>query len=304
VEVTRRGDDGVISARREVILACGAIGSPQLLLLSGVGDVSELSKWQISPVLNLPGVGNNLQEHLTVRTMFRVSGAVTLNSQFSSLRGRLAMGLKYAFLRSGPLTMPPATVNAYIRSGVDQETPDIQLLAFPLTYDTAGDPPHKFPGFSVNVVLLRPASRGTVRLRSSDPNMPPAIHFNMMSNSLDRDPIVAGIKRVREICSAPSLHRFRPTEFVPGPDLRDDLELSSRLGHIAQTSCHAAGTCKMGNDAMAVVDPRLKVRGLDGLRVVDASIMPAIVSGNTNAVAIMIGEKGADLIRSDQHLMG
>jgi choline dehydrogenase len=300
VEFIRDGVEGFVPAAVEVVLAAGAIGSPQLLSVSGVGRGDELNRFGIPIVHELPGVGENLQEHLTVRTMFRLANTRTLNNQFSGQAGRILMGLEFALLRRGPMTTPPATVNAYIKTEASKAAPDIQLLAFPMTYDTASVRPHVFPGFSINVVLLRPESRGSVRLNSSEGREAPAIQFNLASAPRDIDPVVAGIRKVREICAASALDRFRPREFAPGAELHSDADLAASIGRIGQTSCHATGTCKMGSDPMAVVDARLKVRGMAKLRVVDASIMPTIVSGNTNAAAIMIGEKGSDMIRYDR----
>jgi choline dehydrogenase len=300
VEIVRDGATDFVPAAVEVVLAAGAIGSPQLLLVSGVGEGSELNRFGIPVVHELPGVGRNLQEHLTVRAMFRLANTRTLNNQVSSRLGRILMGLEFALLRRGPMTMPPGTVNAYIKSAPSKPYADLQLLTFPMTYDAPGAPPHLFSGISVNVILLRPESRGSVRLNSSDNQEPPIIHFNLGSAPEDLDPIVSGIKKVREICAASPLSRFQPQEFTPGPEFIADRDIAASIGRIGQTSCHAVGTCKMGSDTMAVVDARLKVRGMEGLRVVDASIMPTVISGNTNATAIMIAEKGTDMIRGDR----
>jgi choline dehydrogenase len=232
--------------------------------------------------------------------MFRLANTRTLNNQVSSRLGRILMGLEFALLRRGPMTMPPGTVNAYIKSAPSKPYADLQLLTLPMTYDAPGAPPHLFSGISVNVILLRPESRGSVRLNSSDNQEPPIIHFNLGSAPEDLDPIVSGIKKVREICAASPLSRFQPQEFTPGPEFIADRDIAASIGRIGQTSCHAVGTCKMGSDTMAVVDARLKVRGMEGLRVVDASIMPTVISGNTNATAIMIAEKGTDMIRGDR----
>lgn len=300
VEFVRDGVADFVPATIEVVLAAGAIGSPQLLSVSGVGNGSELNRLGIPIVHELPGVGENLQEHLTVRTMFRLANTRTLNNQVSSRVGRILMGLEFALLRRGPMTMPPGTVNAFVKTSPSKAYADVQLLAFPMTYDTAGAQPHAFPGISVNVVLLRPESRGSVRLRSSDSREAPLIHFNLASVPEDLAPVVSGIKKVREICAASPLDRYQPQEFRPGPELVSDTDIAASIGRIGQTSCHAAGTCKMGSDITSVVDARLNVRGMNRLRVVDASIMPTVISGNTNAAAIMIAEKGADMIRDDR----
>lgn len=300
VAIERQGRQETVLACREVVLAAGAIGSPQILMLSGIGPAPHLKERGIEPVHHLPEVGANLQEHLTVRAAFRVSGARTVNGAFHSRLSRAKALLDFLMFRKGLLTMPPGTVNAFVRSSPAAETADVQLLAFPMTYDLPGEPPHRFPGFSVNVVLLRPESRGSVRLKSPDPQVAPAIHFGFLSAERDRAPVVAGLKMVRAICAAPALARFRPQEIRPGPEVAGDEALGHAVSRLGQSSCHAAGTCRMGVEETAVVDPRLRVRGIDALRVVDASIMPRLVSGNTNAPAMMIGEKGAAMILADR----
>jgi choline dehydrogenase-like flavoprotein len=223
----------------------------------------------------------------------------TVNNDFHSYFARTRAGIQFALFRRGLLTMPPGTVNAFIRSSDKHRTADVQLLAFPMSYDQPGDPPHKAPGFSVNVVLLRPKSRGSIQLKSGEASAAPAIRFGLMSHPDDRDQLVAGLRRLRTIVNSPALTRYRVSEIRPGPQFESDEALHERLEELAETSCHAVGTCKMGIDDTAVVDPRLRVKGVSGLRVVDASIMPTLVSGNTNAPAIMIGEKGAAMILED-----
>lgn len=300
VDYCRNGVDGSIAVDRELILAAGAIGSPHLLMLSGVGDAAALRDHGIGVVHHLPGVGANLQDHLAVRTMYKVSNTVTLNELASSLAGRVKMGLEYLLHRRGPLTIPPALVTAFVKSDASRATPDLQFVCYPLTYDTTGDPPHRFPGFTAGICLLHPESRGSITLKSNDPFAAPAIRLNFLSTPADRATAVAGVKAMREVCAAPAMRRFAPVEFAPGPGYQSDDELSAGIGRIGATIFHPVGTCKMGSDNGAVVDARLRVHGVDGLRVVDASIMPTIISGNTNATTIMIGEKASDMILEDR----
>jgi choline dehydrogenase len=300
LDYSRKGIDGSVAADRELILAAGAIGSPHLLMLSGIGDAAKLAEHGIDPVHHLPGVGANLQDHLAVRTMYKVSNTVTLNEQASSLTGRVKMGLEYLLHRRGPLTIPPALVTAFVKSDASRATPDLQFVCYPLTYDATGDPPHTFPGFTAGICLLRPESRGSITLKSNDPFAAPAIRLNFLSTAADRATAVAGVKAMRTVCGAPAMRRFSPVEFAPGAGYQSDEELSAGIGRIGATIFHPVGTCKMGSGDGAVVDARLRVHGIDGLRVVDASIMPTIISGNTNATTIMIGEKAADMIREDR----
>ena len=300
VDYRQRGINASVEADGEVILAAGAIGSPHLLQLSGVGDARALLAHGIRPLHDLPGVGLNLQDHLTVRSMYRLGNAKTLNQQLSSMSGRVGMALQYALFRRGPMTMSPGIVAAFVKSDASQATADLQLVGYPLTYEALGDPPHQFSGISLAVWLLRPESRGSIRLRSPDPYEAPAIKLNLLSARRDRDKAVAGLKMIRTICAAPAMAKMSAVEFVPGPGCRTDHELADAVSRYAGAAFHTSGTCKMGQDAYAVVDERLRVRGINGLRVVDASIMPTIVSGNTNAAAIMIGEKGAAMILEDR----
>lgn len=297
--VRRGGRELHIKATREAILSAGSVGSPQILMLSGIGDTPALRQHGIDTVQHLPGVGANLQDHIAIRTMLRVKDTVTLNQQASSLFGRAKMGLDYIFNRRGPLTIPPALVNAFVRSDPSQPTPDLQFVCYPITYDKLGDPPHAFPGFTAGVCVLHPESRGSVRLKSGNPLDAPAIHLNFLDTEKDRRTALTGLRALRKVCAAPALQRFSPEEFLPGHQVQDDATLLDGIQKMAGTIFHPVGTCKMGSDAYSVVDERLCVRGVQGLRVVDASIMPTIISGNTNATAIMIGEKASDMILED-----
>ncbi len=289
-------------ARHEVILAAGAIGSVQILQLSGVGPAAELKKLGIPIVLDKPGVGGNLQDHLQLRLIYKVSGIKTLNETYQSLFQRALMGLDYALFRHGPLTMAPSQLGLFTRSDPKRERANIQFHIQPLSLDKFGDPLHAFPAFTASVCNLQPTSRGAVRLRSSDSADKPAIKLNYLSTDEDRRVAVDSIRVARRIAHAPALKPYNPLEHLPGPQVGDDdASLMKAAGDIGTTIFHPVGTAKMGRDTdpSAVVDARLRCIGLDGLRVVDASVMPTITSGNTNSPTIMIAEKGAAMILED-----
>jgi choline dehydrogenase len=289
--------------RGEVILAAGSIGSIQLLKLSGVGAGAELQNFGIPVVLDKPGVGENLQDHLQLRLIYKVSGARTLNETYHSLIGRARMGLDYALFRRGPLTMAPSQLGLFTRSDPARERANIQFHVQPLSLDKFGDPLHEFPAFTASVCNLQPTSRGFVRLRSTAPSDKPVIKPNYLATDADRRVAVDSIRVARRIAAQPALARYKPIEYLPGPAVgNDDAALAKAAGDIGTTIFHPVGTAKMGraNDAMAVVDERLRVIGLERLRVVDASVMPTITSGNTNAPTMMIAEKGAAMIREDR----
>jgi choline dehydrogenase len=300
VHVRRGGGEAYAAVKGELILAAGAIGSPQLLQLSGVGPAGLLEEHGILPVHVLGGVGANLQDHLQLRLIYRVEGTRTLNEQASRLLARGWMGIEYFLFRRGPLTMAPSQLGAFAKSDPARATPDLQYHVQPLSLDKFGDPLHPFPAFTASVCNLRPESRGEVRIRSQEPGVAPAIRPNYLATEADRMVAAAAIRLTRRICAAPALARFRPAEFKPGPEFQSDAELAQAAGAIGTTIFHPVGTCRMGADPAAVVDDRLRVHGLEGLRVVDASIMPTITSGNTNAPVIMIAEKAADLIRNER----
>jgi choline dehydrogenase len=299
VELSHEGQPASITARREVILAAGAIGSPQLLQLSGIGPGALLQQHGISVVHELPGVGENLQDHLQLRLAFKVRGTRTLNEWASKLHGKARIALQYALARRGPMTMAPSQLGAFVRSDPARETPDLEYHVQPLSLDRFGEPLHSFPAFTASVCNLRPESRGHVRIKSPDPGAAPSIRPNYLSAEADQRVAAAAIRLTRRICAAPALQRFQPEEFKPGPQYQTEEELVRAAGDIGTTIFHPVGTCKMGGDPMAVVDDRLRVHGVAGLRVVDASIMPTITSGNTNAPTIMIAEKASDMIRED-----
>ncbi len=286
-------------AARTAEAAGEVIGSPHLLELSGIGRGALLQAHGISVRHDLPGVGENLQDHLQLRLCYKVRNTKTLNERANRLLGRLGIGLEYFLFRRGPMVMAPSQLGAFARSDPARETPDLQYHVQPLTLDRFGDPLHPFPAFTASVCNLRPTSRGSIHLKSSDARTQPAIAPNYLASEEDRRIAVAAIRLTRRICAAPALARFAPDEFKPGPAAQSDAELERAAGDIGTTIFHPVGTCKMGQDDAAVVDERLRVRGLAGLRVVDASIMPRITSGNTNAPTMMIAEKASDMIRED-----
>jgi choline dehydrogenase-like flavoprotein len=288
-----------ISAAREVILAAGAIGSPQILQLSGIGSGAALKPFGIEMRHELKNVGENLQDHLQVRCAYKVSGVKTMNERFQSLTQRAAFAAQYVFARRGPMTMAPSQLGAFVKSDPSRETPNLQYHVQPLTLPKFGEPLDPFPAFTASVANIRPTSRGFVRITSPDPDAHPEIRPNYLSTEEDRRVASDAIRVTRNIVSMPSLAQFRPEEFRPGPQIQGDDELAKAAGDIATTIFHPVGTCKMGIDDQAVVDPRLKVRGLQGLRVADASIMPTITSGNTNSPTLMIAEKAATMILED-----
>ncbi len=299
VEVVEKGTRHSHEARREIVLAAGSIGSPQILQLSGVGPGELLRRHGIEVVHELPGVGENLHDHLQVRNVYKVRNTTTLNRRANSLCGKAAMGLEYFLFRTGPLTMPPSQLGAFARSDPSQPSANMEWHVQPLSLDKFGDPLHRFDAITPSVCNLQPTSRGHVRIESPDPAAHPAITLNYLSTDHDRSVAVAGVRFTRRIMAADALARFEPEEWKPGPDLQSDDELVRAAGDLGTTIFHPVGTCKMGGDPLAVVDDRLAVHGVKGLRVIDASIMPRITSGNTNAPTVMIAEKGAEFIRED-----
>ena len=284
-------------AGAEVILAAGAINSPKILELSGIGQPAVMSALGIPVAHELPGVGENLQDHLQIRTVFKVRGTPTLNDMAGSLIGRARIALQYALTRSGPMSMAPSQFGMFTRSSPDRETPDLEYHVQPLSTDRLGDPLHPFPAITVSVCNLRPTSVGSVHATTVRPDIQPDIRLNYLSTAEDRRIAVASIRQARQIMTARALQTYAPEEWLPGPGSETDAELAAKAGDIATTIFHPVGTCRMGSDMDAVVDPTLKLRGIAGLRIVDASIMPRIVSGNTASPVIMIAERAADLIR-------
>ena len=289
----------ILHARREVILAAGAIGSPQILQLSGIGPGAMLQERGISVEHDLPGVGENLHDHLQIRTMYKVSNTVTLNTRVNSLFGKAAMGLEYLLFKTGPLTMPPSQLGAFAKSDASRESANMEWHVQPLSLDKFGDPLHTFNAITPSVCNLQPTSRGHVRVKTTDPLDAPAITLNYLSTEADRRVAVTGLRATRQIMKANALERFEPTEWKPGLEFESEDELLSAARDLGSTIFHPVGTCKMGHDELSVVDDRLAVRGIAGLRVIDASVMPRISSGNTNAPTVMIAEKGAAFILDD-----
>ena len=294
----RHPDHGlcVAPAAKETLLALGSIGSPQVLQLSGVGPAALLQELGVPVVLDSPGVGENLHDHLQVRIQYKVRHARTLNELSQSLWRKAAMGLEYLAFRTGPLTMPPSQLGAFAKSDSSQPTANIEWHVQPLSLDKFGDPLHPFPAITPSVCNLRPTSRGWVRATSPDPDVYPEIKLNYLSTPEDRRVAVDAIRFTRRIMAAPALAKYEPEEFRPGPALQADADLERAAGELGTTIFHPVGTCRMGSDPRAVVDDALRVLGVDGLRVIDASVMPTITSGNTNAPTYMIAEKGAELI--------
>jgi choline dehydrogenase len=295
VEYQHKGQKRQAYAACEVLLSAGAINSPQLLQLSGVGAKALLGKLDIPLVHDLPGVGENLQDHLQIRLVYKTSQR-TLNDEVNNWWKRAWVGIRYALTRTGPLTLAASQVAIFTRSNPAVERPDIQFHFQPLSADKPGEGAHKFSAFTSSVCQLRPYSRGNVLIKSKDPFIYPAIFPNYLSDKRDQQVVIDAIKVARSISQAPALQPHIKDEYVPGWQYQTDAELLQAAREYSQTIYHPVGTCKMGSDAMAVVDEKLRVQGVQGLRVVDASIMPEIVSGNTNAPTIMIAEKAADMI--------
>lgn len=296
VRFRHRGQPVEAMAGREVILSAGAVNSPKLLELSGIGRADVLGRLGLSVRHQLDGVGENLQDHLQIRTVFKVKHARTLNGRYHNLVSRAGMGLEYAVRRSGPLSMAPSQLGIFARSNPRLATPDLEYHVQPLSTDRLGEPLHRFEAVTVSVCNLRPESRGAIHMESPDPLAAPKIRPNYLSTENDRQVAANSIRHARALMRTRAVSHFEPEEFLPGPSFEDDADLANKAGDIATTIFHPVGTCRMGDDAMAVVDSQLRVRGLSGLRVVDASIMPSIVSGNTNSPVIMIAEKAAEMI--------
>jgi choline dehydrogenase len=297
----RQGADAPrdVVTTREVILAAGAVGSPQLLQLSGVADPARLQRCGVEPVHALPGVGENLQDHLQIRSIYRVRNTVTLNRRARTLWGKALMGLEYLLLRTGPLTMPPSQLGAFARSDPSQPSANIEWHVQPLSLERFGEPLHPYDAITPSVCNLRPSSRGSVWIRSPDPTDAPSIAPNYLATDDDQRVAVDGLRFTRRIMAAQPLARFEPEELKPGPARATDAALLDAARDLGTTIFHPVSTCRMGHDPLAVVDDRLRVHGIGRLRVIDASIMPTITSGNTNAPTVMIAEKGAAFVLED-----
>lgn len=290
-----------VAAGRETLLCAGSIGSVQILQRSGIGAADQLQQIGVTPTHDLPGVGANLQDHLQQRAIYKVSGAVTLNQTYYSLFGKARMGVDYALRRRGPLTMAPSQLGLFTRSSPDHTRANIQFHVQPLSLDKFGDPLHRFPAITVAACNLRPTSRGTIAIASPDPRAAPVIDPNYLASEDDRQVAADAIRVTRRLMAQPALARFRPDEYLPGPAY-PDADLARAAGDIGTTIFHPVGTARMGvsADRMAVTNGALQVHGLQGLRVIDASVMPTITSGNTNTPTLMIAAKGAELVARDQ----
>ncbi|MEC5325375.1 GMC family oxidoreductase [Aurantimonas sp. A3-2-R12] len=288
-------------AAREIVLSAGAVGSPAILERSGVGDADRLKDHGIAPVHHLPGVGENLQDHLQIRPIYKVDGIKTLNSEYKNLFRRAMMGVDYALRRRGPLTMAPSQVGAFVKSSPDQATANLEFHFQPLSLDDWGAGLHSFSAFTASVCNLRPTSRGSIHLTGARPEDAPDIAPNYLSTDEDRQVAVDSLKWARRIVEQSPLAPYRPEEYKPGAHVTSDEDMLVAAGDLGTTIFHPVGTAKMGieGDAMAVLDERLRVRGIRGLRVADASVMPSITSGNTNSPTIMIAEKAARMILDD-----
>jgi len=299
VEYLRGGVKTVARARREVILAGGTINSPQLLQLSGVGPRALLERHGIAVLHDAPGVGEALQDHFYVRTMWRCSRPITLNDDMASLWRQLGMGLRYLLQRRGPLAVSAGYAAAFVRTRPELTRPDAQIYFINFSTARRGGVLHPFSGFTVSVSQLQAQSRGWVRIRSADPGAAPAIHYNYLATEDDRRMMVEGLKFARRLVNTAPMRDYVAGEFLPGERVRTDEDWLAFCREAGDTVFHPTSTCRMGEDAGAVVDARLRAQGLAGLRVIDASVMPAVVSGNTNAAVIALAEKGADLVRAD-----
>jgi choline dehydrogenase len=287
------------SARKEILVSGGAYNSPQLLQLSGVGPAELLKQHGIDVVLDAPGVGNDLQDHLQVRLVMHCAQRITLNDIINHPVRRFLAGARYAAFRKGPLTIAAGTSGAFFKTNPRLASPDVQIHFLPFSTDKMGEKLHAFSGFSASVCQLRPESRGSLRIKSADPAAPPEIRINYLATETDRTAFVEGIKILRRILAAPALKPFVVGEVEPGPKVTSDEDILNFCRQRGSTVYHPTSTCRMGNDPLAVVDQRLRVRGIEGLRVVDASVMPDLMSGNTNAPTIMIAEKASDMILED-----
>ncbi len=297
-----RGESKRTLCDGEVVLAAGAIGSPQILQCAGIGAGARLREAGVTPVTELPGVGGNLQDHLQLRSVYQVRNVRTLNQQAGSLLGKVGIALEYLLSRSGPMSMSPSQLGAFARSDDAQPSPDLEYHVQPLSLDRFGEPLHRFPAFTASVCYLRPSSRGEVQITSPDPFAAPRIAPNYLSTDSDRQVAARALRLTRRIVAADAMRRYQPQEIRPGPDCRSDEELARAAGEVGTTIFHPVGTCRMGpaSDAGAVVDARLRCHRVPGLRIADASIMPTITSGNTNSPTLMIAEKAAEMMLADR----
>lgn len=299
VEVLHDGMMKQFAARKETVLSAGAIGSPHILELSGIGRGEVLQQAGIDVAAEVRAVGENLQDHLQLRLAYKVTGIPTLNEKASRLTGKAMIALEYALRRSGPMAMAPSQLGIFTRSGPEKETPDLEYHVQPVSLERFGEPVHSFPAITASVCNLRPESRGSVHVKSADFTIQPAIRPHYLSAEADRQVAIRSIRLTRRIAAQPAFARYNPMEFKPGPAFETDEELARAAGDVGTTIFHPVGTCRMGADGESVVDPRLRLRALARLRIADASVMPTITSGNTNSPTIMIAEKAAAMILAD-----
>ena len=299
VEYRQGGTTRTARASGEVVLAGGAFNSPLLMQLSGLGPAELLRTHGVEVTADMPGVGDDLQDHLQVRIQYRCTEPITMNDVVNNWRQRIGAGMRYALFRKGLLAIGAGYAGGFFRTSANVATPDVQVHFIIFSGEASGAALHPFPGFIASICQLRPESRGFVRIKSADPAAPPAIQPRYLSDPIDRDTVVAGLKLLRGIMAQPAMQHYIAEERVPGPKVTSDADLLAFARSAGTTVFHPTSTCRMGADANAVVDERLRVRGIGNLRVVDASIMPTVVSGNTNAAVVMIAEKGADMILQD-----
>lgn len=295
------GQRRIARARRSVVLAAGAVASPKLLMLSGIGRGETLRGLGLDVIADRPGVGQNLQDHLQIRPIYKVRNVRTLNADYANLLKRAWMGVEFALFRSGPMTMAPSQLGVFTRSDARYAMPNLQFHVQPLSLDKFGEGLHPFPAFTASVCNLRPTSRGEIRLASADPFEAPVIDPNYLATEEDRQVAADSLRLVRRIVASEALRAFEPEEYRPGPEIRSETDLIRAAGDLGTTIFHPVGTARMGrrDDPQAVVDERLSVIGVEGLRVIDASVMPTITSGNTNSPTLMIAEKGAAMLMAD-----
>jgi len=299
IDYQHNGEISSAIARREIVLSGGAINSPQLLQLSGVGPAALLKSLGIEVLADVPGIGNSLQDHYQARNVYECTRPLTVNDEVRSPLRKVAAALRWALFRTGPLAIGAGHVGLFARTRPELETPDVQFHFIRFSADGPGGKLHDFSGFTVSVCQLRPESRGSIHIRSANPQERPAIQPNYLDTQGDRDTMVAGMRLARKIIEIPVMKAYVRREVLPGSNVNSDQEMLEYIRDYGSTIFHPTSTCRMGQDDMAVVDERLRVRGLEGLRVADASVMPTVVSGNTNATCIMIGEKAADMILRD-----
>ncbi len=298
LEAAVNGAPARVTVGGELVMAAGAIGTPQILMLSGYGPGAHLKEMGLPVLCDLPGLGSNLQDHLQIRTAFRISGARTLNDMQASLLGKLGIAARYAWSRSGPMAMSPSQLGIFTRSHERYDMPNVEFHVQPLSLDAFGQPLHSFPAITVSVCNLRPQSRGAVRLASPDPHAAPVIAPNYLSAEEDREVAVQSIRLARKLMGTKRMSAFTPQEFAPGPEIQSEDALASAAGRIATTIFHPVSTARMGrdDDPMTVTSPRLKLRGAGNVTIADASVMPSIVSGNTHAPVVMIAERAASFL--------